>query len=111
MQLLHQSAPVDNADNLSEDIDFSSRPNISLGRMDMCSDSEATKWEGRVRRGSIGDLCRAAAGDGELFDIVHGGVQVRLVLGTRLPPFVLRLQILACKQCSTMSGYKHPLKR
>jgi hypothetical protein len=36
------------------------------------------------------------AADAELLDIVHGGVQVHLVLGTRLPALVLRLQVLAC---------------
>lgn len=44
----------------------------------------------------MADLGGPPAGDGELFDIIHGGVQVCLVLGTRLPPLVLRLQVFPC---------------
>ena len=32
----------------------------------------------------------------KLLDIVYGGIQVLLVLGSRLPPLVLRLQCIAC---------------
>ena len=38
----------------------------------------------------------AAARDGQLLHVLGGGVQVHAVLGARLPPLVLRLQVLAC---------------
>jgi hypothetical protein len=41
-------------------------------------------------------LCCPPAADAELLDIVHGGVQVHLVLGAWLPALILRLQVLAC---------------
>ena len=45
------------------------------------------------------------AGDGQLLDIVHGGVQVHLVLGSGLPPLILRLRVLACStQQSELQG-------
>ena len=40
----------------------------------------------------------AAAGDCQLLDVLERGVQVRLVLGARLPALILCLQVLPCMQ-------------
>lgn len=40
-------------------------------------------------------LCCSPAADTELLDILHGWVQVHFILGTRLPPLILSLEVLA----------------
>ena len=50
----------------------------------------------KVRQCQRAYLGCAPAGDGQLLHIIHGGVQVCLVLGPRLPPLILRLEVLPC---------------